>query len=378
MNASGNYPATGFKRAMWDISGAFGDIGVLLPLAIALIARNGFNPTVLFLMAGLFYIGSAWYFDITMPVQPLKAMSAIAIASGLSYTVINAGGILLGVILLLISMTGLSVWLGNLFPVSVIRGIQLGLGLILIKASLNLIGTDPVIASLAGFILILSIFVVKSVPALIPLLIIAIGMVLKNSGGLVTGPVPFSAELPGQDSWWTAFNLLVLPQIALTFGNAIVATESAGNILYGKRAEKLNLKNIPMSMAIANIVSGITGGAPMCHGSGGLTAHHKFGASSNRSGYIIGGTLIALAFLFGNSILSIVTAFPKGILGILLCYVGIQHSFFVKDILSDRMSVFIALTVAVTGFVVNNLTIGFLTGLVMHYSLNAIANTARE
>ena len=109
MNASGNYPATGFKRAMWDISGAFGDIGVLLPLAIALIARNGFNPTVLFLMAGLFYIGSAWYFDITMPVQPLKAMSAIAIASGLSYTVINAGGILLGVILLLISMTGLSV-----------------------------------------------------------------------------------------------------------------------------------------------------------------------------------------------------------------------------------------------------------------------------
>ncbi len=378
MNASGNYPATGFKRAMWDISGAFGDIGVLLPLAIALIARNGFNPTVLFLMAGLFYIGSAWYFDITMPVQPLKAMSAIAIASGLSYTVINAGGILLGVILLLISMTGLSVWLGNLFPVSVVRGIQLGLGLILIKASLNLIGTDPLIASLAGFILILSIFVVKSVPALIPLLIIAIGMVLKNSGGLVTGPVPFSAELPGQDSWWTAFNLLVLPQIALTFGNAIVATESAGNILYGERAEKLNLKNIPMSMAIANIVSGITGGAPMCHGSGGLTAHHKFGASSNRSGYIIGGTLIALALLFGNSILSIVTAFPKGILGILLCYVGIQHSFFVKDILSDRMSVFIALTVAVTGFVINNLTIGFLTGLVMHYSLNAIANTARE
>jgi SulP family sulfate permease len=378
MNASGNYPATGFKRAMWDISGAFGDIGVLLPLAIALIARNGFNPTVLFLMAGLFYIGSAWYFNITMPVQPLKAMSAIAIASGLSYTVINAGGILLGVILLLISMTGLSVWLGNLFPVSVVRGIQLGLGLILIKASLNLIGTDPLIASLAGFILILSIFVVKSVPALIPLLIIAIGMVLKNSGGLVTGPVPFSAELPGQDSWWTAFNLLVLPQIALTFGNAIVATESAGNILYGGRAKKLNLKNIPMSMAIANIVSGITGGAPMCHGSGGVTAHHKFGASSNRSGYIIGGTLIALALLFGNSILSIVTAFPKGILGILLCYVGIQHSFFVKDILSDRMSVFIALTVAVTGFVVNNLTIGFLTGLVMHYSLNGIANTARE
>lgn len=372
-----NRTATGFKRSMWDISGAFGDIGVLLPLAIALIARNGFNPTVLFLMAGLFYIGSARYFKITMPVQPLKAMSAIAIASGLSYSVINAGGIIMGGILLLISITGLSVRLGNLFPVSVVRGIQLGLGLILIKASLHLISADPSIAGLAGLILILSIFVVKSVPALIPLLIIAVIMVLKNSGGLVTGPVPFSVELPEAGSLWTAFNLLVLPQIALTFGNAIVATESAGKVLYGERARKLNFRNIPMSMAIANVVSGVMGGAPMCHGSGGLTAHNKFGATSERSGYIIGGTLIALAILFGNSILAIVSAFPKGILGILLCYVGIQHAFFVKDILSDRLSVFIAVTVAVTGFALNNLTIGFLTGLIMHYSLSGIANTAR-
>jgi len=373
-----NNSVTGFKRLMGDISGAFGDIGVLLPLAIALIAQNGFNPTVLFLMAGLFYAGSAWYFKITMPVQPLKAMSAIAIASGLSYSVINAGGIIMGVILLFISMTALSVRLGNLFPVPVVRGIQLGLGLMLIKASSNLIGIDPSIASVAGLILILSIFVVKSIPALIPMLIIAVIMIIRHSGGLVIGPVPFIPELPEPDSLWTAFNMLVLPQIALTFGNAIVATESAGKVLYGKRAEKLNFKNIPMSMAIANIVSGIMGGAPMCHGSGGLTAHNKFGATTERSGYIIGATLIVLALLFGNSVLAIVSAFPKGILGVLLCYVGIQHSFFVKDIMSDKISVLIALTVAVTGLATQNLTIGFLTGLIIHYSLAGILNTVKD
>jgi hypothetical protein len=124
------------KRFLWDISGAFGDIGVLFPIAVALIVKNGFNPTALFFMAGIFYVGSSYYFKITMPVQPLKAMSAIAIATGLGYEVINAAGIIMGFLLLIISVTGASVRLGNIFPVSVIRGIQLGLGLILVKTSL--------------------------------------------------------------------------------------------------------------------------------------------------------------------------------------------------------------------------------------------------
>jgi SulP family sulfate permease len=363
---------------MWDISGAFGDIGVLFPLGIALIAQNGFNPTVLFLMAGLFYIGSSWYFRITMPVQPLKAMSAIAIATGLSFTVINAAGMIMGGILILISITGMSVRLGRIFPVSVVRGIQLGLGLILIKTSLSLIGVDPSVATFAGIILILSIFVIKKMPPLIPILLIAVIFVLKNSGGVQIGLVPFTPHLPELNNLWIGLNMLVLPQIALTFGNAIVATEATGKILYGKRAGKLNFKNIPMSMGIANIVSGILGGAPMCHGSGGLTAHNKFGATSERSGYIIGGTLIILALAFGSSTLAIVSAFPKGILGILLCYVGIQHSFFIKDIITDRASVLIAITVAVVGFTTHNLTIGFLTGLVIHYLLAGLLNRAKH
>ena len=35
------------KKILWDISGAFGDIGVLFPLAVVLIAKNGMNPTAL-------------------------------------------------------------------------------------------------------------------------------------------------------------------------------------------------------------------------------------------------------------------------------------------------------------------------------------------
>ncbi len=363
------------KSILWDISGAFGDIGVLFPIAIALVAKNGFNPTALFLMAGLFYILSAFYFKVTMPVQPLKAMSAIAIATGLNYEIINAAGITMGIILLIIAISGLSIRLGSIFPVSVVRGIQLGLGMILVKRSLSFINNDLYIAISVGILLVLGIFLIKRIPPLIPILILGIAISLKKIEMTSVGPVPLKPLIPDIDNLWKGFILLVIPQIALTFGNAIVATEATAKLLYGKKAERLNLKNIPLSMGIANVVSGIFGGAPMCHGSGGLTAHCKFGATSERSGYIIGVTLILLALLLGNSALSMIAAFPEGILGILLCYVGIQHSLFIKDILNDRQAMTIALMVAILGFMTGNLTAGFISGIAMHYSFETITRT---
>jgi len=251
---------SGISRVLWDISGAFGDIGILLPIAIALIAKNGFNPTALFLSAGIFYLASARYFRITMPVQPLKAMSAIAIAAGLNYQVMNAAGITMGVILLLLAVTGLSVRLGSYFPVPVIRGIQLGLGMLLVRSSLDLIQSDTYIAILAGTVLFAGIFLVKRLPALIPLMAVGLFFSLKGTDMTGIGPAAITPIIPDFDDLWKALTLLVLPQIGLTFGNAIVATEATGKILYGRTADRLTLKSIPVSMGIANIASGILGG----------------------------------------------------------------------------------------------------------------------
>ncbi len=365
------------KKFLWDLSGAFGDIGVLFPLAVALIAKNGFNPAALFLMAGIFYAASAWYFRITMPVQPLKAMSAIAIASGLGYGVINAAGIVMGVILILIAVTGLSIRLGGIFPVSVIRGIQLGLGVLLVKSSFTLMRVDLTVTVIAGVILVVNRVLIKKIPPLIPLLLLGITLSLKGMEPQVMGPVGLRLAMPDADSFWKGFVLLVLPQIALTFGNAIVATEATGKLLYGGKAERLTLRSIPVSMGIANIVSGIAGGAPMCHGCGGLTAHSKFGATSQRSGYIIGFVLILFALFFGQSAVALVSAFPSGILGVLLCYVGIQHALFVKDVLDDGKAMLIAFTVGILGFALGNLTIGFLAGLTVHHGLSGIKKLVR-
>ncbi len=360
------------RRLLWDISGAFGDIGVLFPLAVALIAANGFNPTALFLMAGLFYIASSWFFRVTMPVQPLKAMAAIAISTGLGFEVINAAGMVMGAILLFIALTGLSVRLGELFPVSVVRGIQFGLGLMLVRASFGMMAPEAALAVSAGALLFACVVFTKAVPPLIPVLVLGILFSLRTVNVAFLGPVPLEPALPTPENLWTGFMVLVIPQIALTLGNAVVATENTGKILYGPRASRLSLRNIPLSMAIANLVSGIVGGAPMCHGSGGLTAHRKFGASSERSGCIIGVALVVLALVFGGSSLAIVGAFPKGILGVLLFYVGLQHSLFMKDILDNKPMVAIAVLTAVVGFVSGNLSLGFAAGLALHYGLEGV------
>ena len=68
-----------------------------------------------------------------MPVQPLKAVAAIAISLGLSASVIGAAGLLMGVILLLLSLTNLISVVVKLFPRPVVRGIQLSVGLILLS-----------------------------------------------------------------------------------------------------------------------------------------------------------------------------------------------------------------------------------------------------
>jgi SulP family sulfate permease len=360
------------KKVLWDISGAFGDIGMLFPISIALIAQNGFNPTALFLSAGLFYILSAWYFKITMPVQPLKAMSAVAIATGMSSEIINTAGIILGFILIVLALTGLSDELGRVFPVPVIRGIQLGLGMMLVRASLNLMGSDIFMAVLVGSILAANMYLLKKLPPLLFILplggVIALGEMDLSS----LGPVAFAPGLPDPGLFWIAFTMLVLPQISLTIGNAVVATEATAKQIYKERAGRVTFKSVPLSIGIANIASGLVGGVPMCHGSGGLTAHSKFGASGERSGYIIGSTLIVLALFFGTASLSFISAFPSGILGALLCYVGLQHSMLIKDIQNDFRAVFIAMTVGITGFLTHNLTIGFLTGIVLHYGMNVL------
>ena len=116
---------------------------------------------------------------------------------------------------------------------------------------------DIPVAVVAGLILTASLFIVKSIPPLLPLLLLTMLISLKGMEVTSFGPLALTPRIPEPHHIWAGFTMLVLPQIALTFGNAVVATEATGKLLFGKRAETLTMKSIPMSMGIANILSGI-------------------------------------------------------------------------------------------------------------------------
>src|SRR3990172_7010634 len=82
--------ATGLAH---EVAGAFGDIGVFLPLALGLIAVNGMDPTLVFGLAGAYYLLTGRFYRLPLPVQPFKAVSAIAIAGGLSGGAVRGGAL---------------------------------------------------------------------------------------------------------------------------------------------------------------------------------------------------------------------------------------------------------------------------------------------
>lgn len=364
-----------------DVAGAFGDIGVLFPIAIALISLNHLNPTAVFLAAGLTYILTSRYFQIPMPVQPLKAVAAISLAMGLSSSDIASAGILMGIVLALVAVSNTASWLAKLFTLPIVRGIQLGLGLLLAREGLRLMlgtrsalvfrnGTDVAgwVIAAAGAILLLSFGRSARYPAALVLLAagIALGLVAdwRRIPEFVWGPLPITFLHPRADQLWKVLPLLVVPQFALTFGNSIVATQNTTHLLYGSQARRVTVRRLTLSVALVNLVSGMLQGSPMCHGSGGVTAHYKFGARTARSAYIMGAVCLLLA-LVGRAAVGVLHLIPVAVLGVFLAYVGVQHAAYVRDIAKRPAALLVALAVGTVSIVTTNLTWGFFTGFAL-------------
>src|SRR3954452_23964476 len=114
-----------------ELGGGLGDAGLFIPIAVAMITLNGLNATAVFAVAGLVYVATALYFRVPVPVQPLKAFAAAAIALGLHADVIAAGALLMAAAMLGLSVTGLADWAARHFPLVLVRGIQASVALLL-------------------------------------------------------------------------------------------------------------------------------------------------------------------------------------------------------------------------------------------------------
>lgn len=363
-----------------DVAGAFGDIGVLFPIAIALITLNHLNPTAVFFGAGLTYILAGWYFRIPIAVQPFKAVAAIALAMSLPPSAIASAGLLMGVLLVLIGLTNVATWLAKLFSLPIVRGIQLGLGLLLAREGLRLmlgrqsglvlkgVPIAPWEVAVGAAIILMAFERSRRYPAALVLLVVGVALgVLARWGKLPAfgwGPLPIEFLHPQMHEFWRVLPLLVIPQFALTFGNSIVASENTAQILYGPQARRVTVRGLSLSIGIVNLISGMIQGSPLCHGSGGITAHYRFGARAPKSSYVIGSVCVLLA-LFGRAAVGLVTLIPTVVLGVFLVYVGIQHAAYLRDIMRRMSLVFVAVCVGVVSLATTNLMWGFLVGFTL-------------
>lgn len=362
-----------------DVAGAFGDVGVLFPIAIALISLNHLNPTSLFLIAGLTYCLAGRYFQIPIAVQPFKAVAAVALAMSLSPSEIASAGLAMSVLLLFVGITNLASWLAKLFTLPIVRGIQLGLGLVLLREGIKLVmgaragaalpGGEVAswLIALTGGVLLLALRDSRRYPAALVLLLSGVVLGVALHGGrlpaMSVGPVMPQFLHPRWSEIKTVLPLLVVPQFALTFGNSIVATENTARILYGEQAKRVTVRGLSLSIGMLNLVSAAIEGAPLCHGSGGITAHYRFGARTAKSSYVIGGVCIALA-LMGGAAVGLLHLIPVAVLGVFLVYVGVQHGAYVRDLVGRWPQLAIAIAVGVTSFL-TNLMWGLLLGLAL-------------
>lgn len=373
------------KLDLNEVAGSLGDLATFLPLAIALITVNGVNATSLFLAAGLLYIGAGCYYGLPIPVQPLKATSAIAIALAVPAGAISAAAFWAGVLFLLISLFRLDGWLGKVFTRPVVRGIQLGLAVLLVQGglkgvfgswgpSLHLSGVPPWVPGVFIGTAVVTIVALSRGSQRYPATLVVIPFGVLAGGFLTSVWIPGSVEtgwirpemgLPLGADPYTVFVVLLLPQIPLTLANSIAATSDAAGNYYGDRAGRVTHRRLAATLGIGNLLAGLVGGMPLCHGSGGVTAHYRFGARTGGANLFIGTVFVLVALFFGRSVADVSRLLPTSVLGALLVYVGIQHARLVRDIIGSPRGIAVALFIGLVTLATGNLAISFAAGIVL-------------
>ena len=364
-----------------ELAGAVADVGVLVPIAVALIVKNGLSPTAALLPAALLYIGAAYVYRLPIPVQPLKAFGAIAIAEGLGADEIAAGALLMGGIFLALGGSGLVDLAARAFPKPVIRGVQLVVGLLFLKIAWGLVAEPPeafaehalpaaVAVPLAAGALVLALGLKRYGSSLALVAAGAVVVAVTGGSSFEAGPAAVAAPSLDASTFWTALVVLVLPQLPLSFANSCLATADAARVYFGERATRVRAGRLATTFGTANVVAGALGGMPVCHGAGGLTAHVSFGARTGGAPLAIGAALLALALGAGAGLAALLTAFPLPILAALLASAGILHVRLLRDL--DGLAAWTtALLVGVVGFGVH-LALGVAVGLAVAWGPRAL------
>jgi len=364
-------PKNLYNRMEW--AGAFGDVGTLIPFVVAYITIVKMPPLGLLFMFGITLLASGLYYRTPIPIQPMKAIGAAAIAGGISPAALYGSGLTTGLFWLLAGVTGIIRPIAKLATKPVVRGIMLGLGLTFMVDGVHRMTTAPLLAGIALVVTYLLLTNPK-VPAMFILLIIGVvsavimnPQLLSELAKIHVGfsmPV-FSLPMISWNDLVTGTLLFTLPQIPLTLGNAVIAITAENNEHFPDRP--VTEKKIAISQGIMNLVAPLFGGIPMCHGAGGMAGHVRFGARTGGALVILGTVLILFALFFSDSVSIIFKIFPNAILGVILFFAGSELAIVTKDIGDKKADVYVMIIVAAVAMW--NMGAAFLAGVIMDNAL---------
>lgn len=373
-----------------DLSGAVADLGILVPLAASLVLVNGLAPGPLLIAAGALAIAAGLYFRVPFPVQPLKALTALAVAQELAPDVIHAAGLEIGVFFILLSVTGSADFLARFFTKTVIRSLQFGVGTLLVFAAVRLAYAPPDALEPSTFdgrtLVLLATLVCVGVGlasryewnAFAALLVVAGTVVGWSLAAPELGSIDLqlpSASLPPLSAFGSAFVLLVIPQIPLTYGNAVVGVSDLARERFGERAERVTPRAVALSCGLGNAGAAVLGGMPMCHGSSGFSAHVRLGARTQAMNVVLGGFFIVLGLVFSDQVVALFGVLPIWVLSGFLAYAGIRHALLVLDLPWRRMVQAVACGLA--GVVTGNLVYTTALALAIEGSRRFVARRRR-
>ena len=353
-------------------AGAFGDFGTLIPFVVGYIGVLKMDPYGVLLAFGIAMVVCGAYYKTPFPVQPMKAIGAVAITQAAQTAVITPAAVYgaslaTGLLWLVLGLTGAASRIAKIVSQPVIVGIILGLGMSFMLEGVKMMATHWVIAAvgLAGTLLLLT---NRRVPAMFLLLLFGAicGMILNPDAvqALTAASVEVRAprfvllELTWNDLL-IGLVFLALPQLPLTLGNAVIAIREENNRLFPDRP--VTDKGVATSTGLMNIAGAAVGGVPMCHGAGGMAGHVAFGARTGGALIIVGTLLLVLAVFFSGSIDALFRLFPAAILGVILFLTGAQLALGSCEFSKDKGERFV--TLVTTAFAMWNIGVAFLVGI---------------
>jgi MFS superfamily sulfate permease-like transporter len=347
-----------------ELAGSVGDFGTILPIVFGVAAVTDIPLAPVFIFFGIWYIITGWYYRLPIPVEPMKAIGVVVIAERLGARIVAASGILIGILFYLLGTFRLMGVLREKIPDPVVRGIQLGLALLLLRTAIGFTTADPFFF-LTSLVIVAIFFLLSrrmGIPDISALVVILLGVIAGISmHGIPEFHIEFISGLvvPSLEDLANGFWNLTVPQIPLTIANAILATALLTSDLFHREVKPDRLSK---TTGLMNIISTPLGGFPMCHGVGGLAAQYRFGARTGGANIYAGLILLLFALFFSNK--AAVDIIPVGVFGALLIFVALELGRYSLKTKSLLITVSIAILTLILG-----ITIAFIGGLILAYGI---------